>query len=60
MSSRITTLLEAIGLIDRFIKNPINTALKTDNIDYVEVEKKLDRLRKDSIEYLIDSIEKRN
>ena len=60
MSSRITTILEGVGLIDRFIREPNNITLKTDEIDYIEVEKKLDILRKDSIEYLINSIEKGN
>ena len=53
-TSRITSLLEKLGLEDRIIKNSLHNI---SIIDYESVNEKLEQLRKESKKYLFDSIE---
>lgn len=59
-ANRIIDLLEKLGLQNRAIKtiDDLNKIDLNKKIDYKKVNKKLDELRKDSIDWLIDKIEK--
>ena len=60
MNSRLYTLFDSLGLRDRLIEDE-NAAydVKSLNrqIDYSQVEAKLDALRKDSSDFLLNAIE---
>lgn len=58
-SSRVITLLDSVGLANRFVNNGNTVDFKT-KIDYATVEKKLDSVRIKSFSYLTNAIEKYN
>lgn len=55
-NSRIATLCGNTGLMDRRFKNSIVSEMQAD-IDYVQVDARIDKMRKQSMQYLRDAIE---
>lgn len=58
---RIALFAKSLGLFDRMVKRSELSSVKIDlSMDYDEVHRKLDERRKESIDFLVKSIEDRN